>query len=213
MTNETMTVHKALAELKLLDQRINTSIHTKSLCSTAKNSSLKINGETIEDFKNTTKENYQSINDLIRRRDAIKKAVSKSNASTLVTINDVEYTVAEAIWMNQSGMEAKEDLLRKLKDLYSAAVKKTEDNNAQLDAKAEQFIISMNGQSDKKAMNTDEVKAAKDAYIKSNTMSIVCGFDIKEEINKLEAEIDSFKAEVDAALSVSNATTMIEVVY
>lgn len=136
-----------------------------------------------------------------------------SNASALVTINGIEYTVAEAIWMNQSGMEAKEDLLKKLKDLYSAAVKKTEDNNTQLDAKAEQFIISMNGQSDKKSMNTEEVQQAKEAYIKSNTMSVVCGFDIKNEIDKLEAEVSSFKAEVDAALSVSNATTMIEVVY
>ena len=62
-------------------------------------------------------------------------------------------------------------------------------------------------------MNTEEVQQAKDAYIKSNTMSVVCGFDIKKEIDKLEAEISSFKAEVDAALSVSNATTMIEVVY
>ena len=213
MTNETMTIHKALAELKLLEQRIDTGIHAKIHCSVAKNSTLKINGETIEEYKNSSKEAYQSVNDLIRRRDAIKKAVSKSNASTIVRVNEIDYTVAEAIWMNQSGMAAKEELLRKLKELYSMAVKKTEDNNSQLDNKAEQFIINMNGQTDKKAMNTDEVQQAKDAYIKSNTMSVVCGFDIKNEINKLEAEIASFKAEVDAALSVSNATTMIEVSY
>ena len=213
MTNETMTIHKALAELKLLDKRISNVIAKAQYCAYAKNSALKINGETIDDFKNSTEEEYQSINDLIRRRDAIKKAVSKSNASTTVTINDVEYTVAEAIWMNQAGMDAKELLLDKMKNDYSKAVAKSDENNAQLDNKAEAFIINMNGQTDKKAMNTDEVKTAKDAYIKSNTMSVICGFDIKNEINTLEAEIISFKAEVDAALSVSNATTMIEVVY
>ena len=57
------------------------------------------------------------------------------------------------------------------------------------------------------------IVCAKNAYIDSNTCSVVSGFDVKEELKAPEAKINSFRAECDAALSSSNATTMIEIIY
>lgn len=214
MTKEVMTIHKGLAELKLLDKRIEKEISAATLCACVKNSALKVNGMTVDEFKESTKSTYQKISDMIRRRDAIKRAISKSNAITMVSVGGVEYTVAEAIWMNQMGIDAKQHLHNLLNTDYGDCVRKAEFNNSSLDDKAEQFIIAMNGnKTDKAAMNTEEATSAKKAYIDSNTCNVVSGLDIKKEIESLANEIDSFKAEVDAALSTSNATTMIEVVY
>lgn len=213
MTKETMTVHKALAELKLLGSRINKAISDAKCCACVKNSATKVNGMTIDEFKDSTKSSYQSILDMIRRRDAIKKAVAKSNAVTTVEIDGVIYTVAEAIWMNQSGMDANELLYQKLKQDYASAVAQSDRNNVSLDDKAEQFIISMAGSKDKVSINSEELKNAKKTYIDSNTCSVVSGFDVSKELKDLEAKINSFRAECDAALSTSNATTIIEVVY
>lgn len=213
MTKETMTIHKALAELKLLDKRIQKAVMDTKYCACVKNSTTKVNGMTVEEFKENTKSSYQRILDMIRRRDAIKKAVAKSNATTTVEIDGVAYTVAEAIWMNQAGMDAYDILYRKLNQDYASDVAQSDRNNAALDDKAEQFIISMSGSKEKVSINSEEVKAAKKAYMDSNTCSVVSGFDVKEELKALDAKINSFRAECDAALSSSNATTMIEVVY
>lgn len=214
MTKETMTVHKALAELKLLDNRIEKEIYHATFCACVKNSVLKVEGVTVDEFKESTKSAYQKISDMVRRRDAIKRAVSKSNATTMVSISGVEFSVAEAIWMNQKGIDAKQRLYNTLSAMYADCVRKAEVNNSSLDDKAEQFIIAMNGnKTDRAAMNTEEAATAKKAYIDSNTCNVVSGLNIKEEIEKLANEIDSFKAEVDAALSTSNATTMIDVCY
>ena len=51
MNKETMTVHKALSELKLLDDRINKVIYTSIFCEANKHSNEKIGGVPIEEAK------------------------------------------------------------------------------------------------------------------------------------------------------------------
>ena len=50
MTNEKMTVHKALAELKIIDDRINNAIVSGTYVIANKHSNTKIHGMTIDDF-------------------------------------------------------------------------------------------------------------------------------------------------------------------
>ena len=88
MTTETMTIHKALAELKILDGRIKKEIQSGSYCAANKHSNEKINGITIEDFRKTVQGTYDKVTDLINRRKAIKKAIVLSNAKTTVKIAD-----------------------------------------------------------------------------------------------------------------------------
>ena len=97
MNKEKMTIHRALAELKTIDSRIEKAISETRFCRSNKHSNEKINGKSIDDYIAETKSAYESINDLIRRRNAMKRAVVLSNAITNVTVGDEVMTVAEAI--------------------------------------------------------------------------------------------------------------------
>ena len=97
MTKETMVVHRALAELKTMDSRIEKAIRNTVYVLAVKHSAEKINGVKVGDFKDNMKSSYQKVTDLMARRDAMKRAVVLSNATTKVKIGGVNYTVAEAI--------------------------------------------------------------------------------------------------------------------
>lgn len=134
MTTETMTIHRGLAELKVLENRILKAISEAKFCAAAKQSMKKLNGVPIEDYKKDAQSSLDSINDLIARHDAIKRAISKSNAETHVTIDGVVYTVAEAIYMNQHGIDFKQRLLNMLDYQYSNSIANIET------AKAKEFL-------------------------------------------------------------------------
>ena len=96
---ETMTIHKALSELKTLGDRINSAMEEATFVVANKHSNAKIGGQSIAEFSQAAQQSLQSVMTLINRRNAIKRAVTRSNAETMVNINGKEYTVAEAIDM------------------------------------------------------------------------------------------------------------------
>lgn len=212
MTTEKMTIHKALAELKILDSRIMNAIPSGTYCIANKHSNTKVHGVPLEEFKQTMQGGYDKVADLIRRRNAIKRAVVLSNASTHVTVGDVDYTVAEAIEMKNHGIALEQTFYQELKKQYANAQKQIDKNNGEgLEERAEQYVIGLYGSKDK--TNTDDFKKAKQDFIESQTYDLVDPLKIHDKIEYLEEKIATFNSEVDAALSVSNATTNIEVSY
>ena len=206
MIHEKMTVHKALAELKTLDSRIETEITGSIFVRANVHSNTKIFG------KSDTKASYQSITALINRRNALKRAVVLSNAVTKVVIGGVEYTVAEAIEMNNHGMENFIEFREFLKDQYSTVKRMVESENGdKLNKNCENYLQTMFGTKEK--TNNADIEAVQKAYITSHSYDIVTGFDIENVIKELTDKIDAFKSEVDSALSVSNALTVIEFEY
>lgn len=213
MTTEKMTVHKALAEIKVMDNRINSAIYSGVYCLANKHSNEKVKGIAVEDYKKVMQSFYDKANDLIKRNEAIKKAVVLSNAVTKVKIGDNEYTVAEAIWMKNHGIDNKDELLVKLQQQYNKAQAEILKNNGEeLDKRAEQYIIGIYGSKEGKA-DTEAFEKTKKEFIKANQYELLDPIGILNVIENLEKEIDTFKAEVDAALSTSNAITEIEVTY
>ena len=99
MTTETMTIHRGLCELKVLISRINKVIDESNFCTATKASMRKLKGVPIEDFKKDSQSALDQIKDLMARYDAIKRAISESNAKTTVEIAGKSYTVAEAIYI------------------------------------------------------------------------------------------------------------------
>lgn len=212
MIHEKMTVHKALAELKTLDDRINSEITGSVFVRANRHSNTKIFGKTIADFMADTESSYQSVKALINRRNAMKRAVVLSNAITKVEIGGVEYTVAEAIEMNNHGMENLVDLRDCLREQYSSVKRMVESENGDKLVKAcENYVQATFGTKEK--INNPDIEIAQKAYMANNTYDIVTGFDIEKVIKELTDRIDAFKAEVDSALSVSNALTVIEFDY
>lgn len=213
MTTEKMTVHKALCELKTLDDRINKAIQGAVYVFANKHTNTKVAGKSIPEYCEEVKSAYKSACDLIARRDAIKRAVTMSNATTKVTIGDQEYTVAEAIEMKNNGVPMRKKLLDKLVRDSRDARKKAEENNGEyLEMRADEYVKSLYGNVDMKGAS-EEIKKVRNDFIAAQTMELVDPIKIDAEMKGLEEAINGFTVEIDSALSVSNALTEITVEY
>jgi hypothetical protein len=213
MTNETMTVHKALSELKIIDDRIHKAIYTGTYCVANKHSNEKIKGVSIEQYKTDTTSYYDKATDLMSRRNAIKRAVVLSNAVTKVTIGESEYTIAEAIEMKNHGLDFKRVMLAVLEDQYNKAQAVIlKENGTDLEKRAENYVVGIYGNKEG-SVKTDDFEKAKKDFITSNSFELVDPIGILGKIESLEKEIAEFTADVDAALSTSNALTQIEISY
>lgn len=217
MNAEKMTVHKALAELKTMDDRISKAISSTTYVLAVKHSAEKINGVKVNDFKDKMRSGYQKVTDLIKRRDAMKRAVVLSNAVTKVKIGDKEMTIAEAIEAKNHGMEFKSELLNAMSRAYTQAQSDLTRNGGEaIEKKAEQYVLAViaaQPKDSKMSVDSDAMKALRQTYIENNTYDLLDPLDIAKVMEALDAEINEFNAEVDAALSVSNALTVIEFEY
>lgn len=217
MTQEKMTIHKALAELKTMDSRINSAINSVTYTMAVKHSAEKINGVTIADFKESIKSGYQKVQSLIARRDAMKRAVVLSNASTKVKIGDKEYTVAEAIELKNHGMEYKKNLRHKIVGDYQRAYVELDRNSGDaIEKRAEQYVLSViqaQPKDSKMSIDSEAMQALRKDYIANNTYDLIDPLAVTKIMEDLMEEINEFETEVDAALSVSNAVTVIEFEY
>lgn len=212
MTKETMTIHQALAEKKLLENRLYKKIDELKICVANVKAQEKVEGIGIERFKAEQKANFESITDLIKRYKAIKRAITKSNAITTVKVDEVEYTIAEAIWMKQEGTTYDDLLLDKISKTYARAKRECDTHNTGLIDKANAAVTASLG-GDKNQLSTEKYNERVATFVEQNTYEIVEAVACEKEKQILEDYLDSFKAKVDAALSVSNATTMITIEY
>lgn len=213
MTTETMTIHRALAEINVLEDRISKLTREAVFCGAAKQSIKKLGGVTIEEYKANGQSSLDKIKDLIARLNAIKRAISESNAVTHRTVCGKDYTIAQIIWMNQHGIDFLSNLLNQMERQYSNAVSVIETTNSRLSDRADDFVIRSNNPADKDGMSPDAIRDMRDGYIERETMILIDGINIKKTKENLADEINSFKAEVDAVLSESNATTEITIEY
>lgn len=213
MTHETMSVHQALAELKVLDSRITKAIAGGKYMDVKRHCDKKIGGVDVGEYcTKTIRASYDSAIDLIARRNAIKRAVVKSNAVTTVDIGGTTYTVAEAIEMNNHGIDFEQQLYDEIRRQMMIAQSEINRNSGPyIQQKAENYINGLYGGKDK--VDADSAKAQMQAYIDANSYELVDPLGIQDILAKMEADIASFTANVDAALSVSNAITKIEVEY
>lgn len=216
MTAEKMTVHKALAELKIIDNRIQKAMNNVPFVEVYKNGTDKIRGVGIKDCSDSIKSNYQKVDSLIKRRNAMKRAVVLSNATTKVKVGDTEYTVAEAIEMKNHGMNGTKRLLNELVSQYNYVTHILDENSGKnLEEKAEQYVMSVlraQGESTDKT-DTKQIQALRDSYIENNTFEMLDPIGIASKIEELDKMVTEFDTEIDAALSVSNALTIIEFEY
>lgn len=212
MTTEKMTIHKALSELKILDDRISKASKIPFVFAN-KHSNGTVNGLTVSAYSAEIKAAYQSTTDLIARRSAIKRAVMLSNAVTKVTIGGEEYTVAEAIEVKNHALPMWRSLLNKMGiDNVNAKTLAERNNGDNLEARADTYVKSLYENADMKNLS-EEVKKVRADFIASQTMEIVDPINIADEMKKWEDKINAFTVDVDSALSVSNALTEIEISY
>lgn len=210
MTKEQMNVHKALIELNLLGDRISSRINNAKFCVCNRANNTKIGGVDIADFESQAKEDLQSIDDMIRRYNAIKRAVVLSNATTEVEVAGSKYTVAEAIYMKNHGFDYEVALFSAINRQFNSAVRDCDIKNSNLEERAYDYVLGLYGGSDK--VVKDHQKDVDD-YIENNSYGLVDPINVVGEYNERSLKYDQFMAEVDSALSTSNALTVLEIEY
>lgn len=210
MTSETMTVHEALCEVKVSDSKIKSVMNKARFCAPNKSSNTKLDGSSVAEFSDTAKADFQRVTDYIRRTEAIKAALNKSNAETIIKVGKKEMSVAEAIYMMAHGTDAKDRLLSVLKTQYESALRtiRTE-NGEKLDMRLDKFIEANYGSKDK--ADPELIKTQTEIFLKQNQYELVDPLKISEKIQELEDEINDFRSNVDSALQISNATTQITI--
>lgn len=217
MTTEKMTVHRVLAELKTMDSRIENAIEASPYVLAVKRSAEKINGMTVAELKQKLQSDYQKVSDLMRRRDAMKRALVLSNATTKVEIGGVEYTVAEAIDAKNHAVEMKRNLVNRMAACYQKAQYDINRYSGEaIEKAAEQYVLStINAQPKdaKMSIDSEAMQAVRKAYIENNTWDLIDPLNVVKIMEELRNEINKFTADVDAALSTSNALTIVEFSY
>lgn len=199
-----MSITQALAELKLLDKRINKALDHVTWADVK----TKSHPVDTEAFAKTVRAEYQSFMDLVKRRDGIKRAVVLSNATSRVKIGAWEGTVAEAIEYKTS-IGYKKRLLEEMQSqLYHANAKFQEQQEA-VDARLEKLLHSELGKDVKTSPET--ITALTNSFRENNKVELVNPLDLTARVRELEDEIESFETNVDWVLSETNGKTLIAV--
>lgn len=205
MAKQTMSITQALPELKLLERRIDkVSGSIVEWCKVAHN------GAPVDKdkHKKESESQLQSFQDLVKRRDTIKRAIILSNARTKVKIGSFEGTVAEAIEYKAS-IRFRRNLLDNMKECLQAKRSEYEQMKAQVDSRLERLLQSELGKDVK--TNPETITALTNSFRENNKVELVDPLDLATRIQNLEEELDSFETNVDWVLSESNATTQIQV--
>lgn len=209
MTKQKMTIHRALAELKLIDSRIEKGINNVEPTGLMQEGKL-VNGfYPKEDFEKEAKAKLQSVTDLIDRKNAIKSAITKANGTTIVEIAGKKMTISDAI-NYKTVIGFKKALIKQLVNKHNQAKAKVEQNNKQVDDNALRLAEAAL-QKDNVKINDGDAVAITEPYIKKNKFTLVDPLKVEELEEKLQTEVNEFEAEVDAVLSEINALTTIEV--
>ena len=203
-----ITITEALNKLKVLDARIYKEITSASFVSAAKKKDTKVGVVTKEAFSEAALASKQSIADLIANRARLKAAIVASNAVTKVKVGDREMTGAEAIEYKAS-IEYEKSLYEKLTNQLAQATSTVTSRNAQVDAQIDKLLEAAYGKDDTKKTAEIYDSIAKPYHL-ANDWELVDPIGAAKVMAELSARITDFETHVDTALSVSNATTVIE---
>lgn len=205
---EKVTIHRALSELKLIGAKIQKCIDELNPSGIVQKDKL-VNGVyQKEDFEKKAKEAFQSVTDLIDRRNRIKSAIVRANGVTVVKIAGDEMTIVDAINL-KAVIGFKKSVNEALKKRHNAAKANLEKNNAQVDANALQLAQVALGKQGIKIGDND-AQAVIEPFLKANKFELVDPIGVENKVAELEKKIGDFEAEVDAVLSEINAVTFIE---
>lgn len=203
----TLTLHRALAELKLTDSKIEKKINNLKVVGYKKEEGL-VNSKTeLETFNTNAESQVDSIKALIKRKNLIKSAIVLANAQTQVEVAGVKMSISDAI-TKKANIYLEREFLSKLKADLRATEATIERHNATIDKDALELTKVTSG---KEGDTSEQSKLIVEAFKKTNSISKVDPINVSELIEKLEEEISNFEMEVDAVLSEANAVTVIEI--
>lgn len=202
-----MSLTRVLNEIKLLDGRIS-SATGKMFISASVGNKPPSGYESVDEVKKVIKANYDSVKDLIKRRNNLKSLLTQANAVTKLSVAGEEMTIAQAIERKRT-INLERGLFTQLNRQLAAAVSDVDKHNKQVEQNIDTMLNNAFGK-DKK-VTEEESNAIAVPYRKQHTASLVDPLGVREEVEKLEEFITRFESEVDFTLSEVNAKTEIDV--
>jgi hypothetical protein len=203
-----MSIHRALAELKLMDKKILSKIQGLNIAGGLRDGIVN-NHYKENEFADGVKADYQSINDLIKRKVDIKNAVVKANAETIVSVNGKEMSIAQAIHFRDV-IILKKELYTRLERSNASVKSAVDEHNNKIEETAIQLAEKALGKDNVKITDNEAV-AITEPYMKKYRVEFIDPLSVEDEIKKLKEEVEGYEIEIDAALSEINAITMIEI--
>ncbi len=204
-----LTVTEALVKLKLADSKINDA--TKNVVigfiTTEGNKTIPAGFQNFDEYRKELQARLDSATGLIKHRDKLKKAVVESNARTKVLVGKKEMTVAEAIEMKTS-LKYRKALLVQMESQWNDAQRRVDQTNALLDNKADEYVQKVFAGS---VATESDKQTTRRNWLEQNRMKIVTIDKMQKTIQSFKEEIQEFEANVDTALSVVNAKTLVSI--
>lgn len=204
-----MTLHRALAEIKLIEKRINKLIHNSVFVSVVENGKAPQGFTSAEDFVKQASANHDSVTDLIKRRDTIKAALIKANAEHKVEIVGRTMTLAEAIYLRDKGLEEHQELLEKLRRQRTNAAITMEAMAATLRERTERHVKEWFSNTERPT--AAEIAEVTEQFEKRYEVKLLDPIDIDAKISEMDHFIDGFRNEVHFILGEANNSVKIDI--
>lgn len=210
----TITVTRALAELKRFDSRIAREMSNGLFSAVSKgmganetplNSTLK----TVKEVETKIESSFQSVEQLISNREKMKSAIVKSNASTFITFRGESMTIADAIEL-KNNVESREKLVQYARVALMQSKSAVSSGNLKVDEDADKVVTAAAG-GDKSKLDAATQKSLYDSQYAIKRLNVIGAAYTEAKIAQLEKEVEDIKTELDFLLSESNATTTIDV--
>jgi hypothetical protein len=201
-----MSVTQALAEVKLLEKRLQKTLDTETTQWIAV--ATKTRPVDVAELKRRAQAADQSFMALVGRRDRLKQAIVKSNATTQVKIGEWTGTVAEAI-ERKTSIRYKQEFLGLLKNQYSSALETYKAEQEEVNRRLDRMLTSELGKDVR--TNPDTIAALTTTFRENNKVELVDPIHLADQIARFEEEIDTFVTNVDWVLSESNGRTMVSI--
>ena len=205
VTTRQMTMHQLLAEIKLTKAKLDNTT-SKLFVSYKKHSDAVVDSVSVEKAEQIMRGNLDSVRHLISNLTEYETVRYKSNANTSVEIAGKTMTVADAI-KRKENIKYEKDLLNELERQYKGVTRNISAENAKLEMNAKSKVDAIKTDS----MSAESLMEIMKADIEANTYEMIDPNNIVELIRSMKDDINSFETEVDAALSTSNALTVVEV--
>ncbi len=208
-----ISITRALAEIKALEDRIGKAIAEGVFVAVTKgrgerrtvmNSAISVDTMTA----NVTA-SHQKVDDLIKRRQLLKKLVIESNGMTYIKVCDVSMTVAEAIERKNS-IKFERAFFDQMRTQWLRADSQVVAANTKLGEDIERAVTAAYA-SDKSKPTPEMFDAIAEPRRREHEAALLDPASIRAKLEALANDLNSFNAEIDFVLSESNARTEIVV--
>lgn len=199
-----ISITQALAEIKLLGKRIDSALEGTEWIAVA-TKSHPVDSERLKSKAQAVEQSYTA---LVNRRQALKAAIVRSNAETVVRIGSASMTVAEAI-ERKTSIAYQQRLLESMRSAHYTATQTYRSEQEQVQTRLDRLLATELGKDVR--TNPETISALTSTFKDNNRVDLVDPLHLADRIKALEEEVDTFTTNVDWVLAESNGRTMIEI--